>query len=148
LAKELLHESGSVFVQISDDNLHHVRELLDEVFAPGNFCSVITFRKTSGANSPTARTEVLAATGDYFIWYPGHRSRLKYRQIYENWTIDDDYNLRWVEFSDGRRERLKSVNEIQAAVEQGAKVFRPNPLTSQTAANSISFPFEFEGKQF
>src|SRR5690606_14590902 len=48
LARELLHESGSIFVQISEENVHHVREILDEIFGIGNFAGLITFRKTSG----------------------------------------------------------------------------------------------------
>src|SRR5690606_6053923 len=49
LARELLHESGSVFVQISDENVHHVREIMDEVFGNENFISIISFMKTTTA---------------------------------------------------------------------------------------------------
>src|SRR6185436_3260679 len=59
LARDLLTPSGSVFVQISDENVHHLRELLDEVFGSENFCSLISFRKTAGASSPTAKVNVL-----------------------------------------------------------------------------------------
>ncbi|HXE53226.1 MAG TPA: site-specific DNA-methyltransferase, partial [Tepidisphaeraceae bacterium] len=69
VAKELLADSGSIFVQISDENLHRVRDLLDEVFGPEQFCGVITFRKTSGANSPMARVNVVASVSDYVLWY-------------------------------------------------------------------------------
>jgi adenine-specific DNA-methyltransferase len=78
LAKELLSETGSVFVQISDENLHHVREILDEVFGAENSCSVITFRKTSGANSPDAKVNVLATVSDYVVWYAKDRDQVKY----------------------------------------------------------------------
>ena len=64
LARELLTESGSVFVQISDENVHHVRELMDEVFGPRNFCSLITFQKTTGSTTGT-----LPTTSDYLLWY-------------------------------------------------------------------------------
>src|SRR5215217_2182843 len=64
LARELLHESGSCFVQISDENLHHVREIMDEVFGSKNFCAIITFSKTSSATS-----EILPTTSDFIIWY-------------------------------------------------------------------------------
>ncbi|HEX9670008.1 MAG TPA: DNA methyltransferase, partial [Thermoanaerobaculia bacterium] len=59
VARELLHESGSIFVQISDENLHHLRELLDEIFGSRNLCSLISFKKTSGQSSPTAKTKVV-----------------------------------------------------------------------------------------
>src|ERR1700686_2978682 len=52
LARDLLHESGSCFVQISNENIHFVRSLMDEAFGACNFCSLISFRKTAGANSP------------------------------------------------------------------------------------------------
>ena len=64
LARELLSPSGSIFVQISDENLHHVRELMDEVFGAENCCGVITFKKTSSASG-----NLLAAVGDYLLWY-------------------------------------------------------------------------------
>src|SRR2546425_2324824 len=64
LARELLHESGSVFVQINDENLHLVRNLLDEVFEAQNFVSVITFKKTAGQTS-----QLLPGSCDYVLWY-------------------------------------------------------------------------------
>jgi len=82
LAKELLSDSGSVFVQISDENLHHVRELLDETFGAENFVSVITFKKTTGAGSPSLATNVLAATNDYIVWYARDVAKIKFKHIY------------------------------------------------------------------
>ena len=64
LARDLLHESGSVFAQISDDNLHHIRELLDEVFGAKNSCGVIPFKKTSALGCAG-----LDAVNDYLLWY-------------------------------------------------------------------------------
>lgn len=64
LARELLHPSGSVFVQMSDENLHHVRELLDEIFGAENFVSLITFAKTPGFSG-----KVLSSISDYLLWY-------------------------------------------------------------------------------
>lgn len=75
LARELLSESGSVFVQISDENLHHVREMLDEVFGTEGFVSVITVKKTGGQTS-----NLLAPVSDYLVWYCKDRSNIKYRQ--------------------------------------------------------------------
>jgi adenine-specific DNA-methyltransferase len=64
LARELLTESGSIFVQISDENLHHVREMMDEVFGAENFCAVINFAKTSGLSS-----NLLYGVCDFILWY-------------------------------------------------------------------------------
>mgnify|MGYP000864627306 CR=1 FL=1 len=78
LAHDLLADSGSVFVQISDENLHHVREVLDEVFGSMNFVSQITVVKTSSATS-----ELLAGVADYLVWYSKDRAKLKYRALYQ-----------------------------------------------------------------
>lgn len=77
LARELLNESGSVFVQISDENLHHVREILDEVFGVENFVSVVSFSKTSGFSSTR-----LSNVSDYLVWYAKDADSLRYNQLY------------------------------------------------------------------
>ncbi len=79
MARDLLTESGSVFVQIGDENIHRVRAVLDEVFGEENFVSLIPFAKTSGATSSQ-----LAATCDYLLWYAKVRaaSVAKYRQLF------------------------------------------------------------------
>src|SRR5207247_2775840 len=77
LARELLHPSGSVFVQISDENLHHVREAMDEVFGTENFCRVISVEKTSGQSS-----QLLAAVCDFALWYAKDRERVKVRRLF------------------------------------------------------------------
>lgn len=77
MARDLLTTSGSIFVQISDENLHHVRELMDEVFGHENLAGVILFRKTGGL-----RTNRLAGVGDYLLWYARDIARLKYHQLF------------------------------------------------------------------
>ena len=76
LAKELLTDSGSVFVQISDENQHHVREVLDEVFGASNFVSQISFQTTSGFESNT-----LATLGDFLLWYAKDKERVTYNSL-------------------------------------------------------------------
>ncbi len=73
VARELLHPSGSVFVQISDENLHHVRELMDEVFGAENFCVVIAYRTTTGKGSAN-----LDSTFDFVLWYAKDKNLLRY----------------------------------------------------------------------
>ncbi|MGN8199868.1 site-specific DNA-methyltransferase [Salinisphaera sp. RV14] len=82
LARELLSESGSVFVQISDENLHHVREIIDEVFGSENFVSVAVVRKTGGQTA-----DLLANVADYCVWFAKNKGQLKYRQIYHEKVI-------------------------------------------------------------
>jgi adenine-specific DNA-methyltransferase len=148
LAKELLTESGSVFVQISDENLHHVREIMDEVFGPQNYCSVISFLKTTGASSPTAKTNVVASVSDYILWYARDFQSVKYRQLFAERSAEDDYNLRWIEAPGGARYRVKSIEEINKAIDAGGRLFRPNPLTSQTPGLTTQFVFRFKGVDF
>ena len=97
LAKELLHESGSVFVQISDENLHHTKEILDEVFGVTNSVSVITVRKTGAVSSPDARLNSLATIGDFILWYAKNKKEIKYKQLFldkfDNGSAESQYRL-------------------------------------------------------
>lgn len=77
VSRKLLSETGSIFVQIGDENLHHVREILDEVFESKNFISIIVFKKTV-----YQQTNYLANVGDMIIWYGKDKSRTKVRQLY------------------------------------------------------------------
>ena len=76
-ARDLLADTGSIFVQISDDNVHRVRQILDEVFGASNFVSEIVFRKAGNAATGT-----LATVADYILWYAKRREAMHYRQIY------------------------------------------------------------------
>jgi len=141
LSRELLGDSGSIFVQISDENIHHVKELLDEIFGVENFRCLICFRKTTGKASA-----LLDVTADYLLWYS--KGNPKFKRSFIERSFVDDYNLRWVEWPSGKRERLDRVDEMEKAVSQGARVFRPNPLTSQTPSETTSFEYQFNGKIF
>ena len=76
VARELLAESGSIFVQIGDENAHRVRALMDEVFGIENFVSSITFKKSSSATE-----KYLSSTSDYLIWYGKRIDSVKYRPL-------------------------------------------------------------------
>jgi len=78
LSRDLLAPSGSIFVQISDENLHHVREVMDEVFGNENFCGVIMFMKASAQSS-----DLLSSSSDFLIWYARKKDQVKYRSIYQ-----------------------------------------------------------------
>ena len=86
IAKELLNESGSCFVQISDENVHLIRSLMDEVFGSENFVSLITFRKTTGFQN-----NYLASVSDYIIWYVKDINQGKFRPIFREKDIDNNY---------------------------------------------------------
>jgi adenine-specific DNA-methyltransferase len=145
LAKDLLHESGSCFVQISDENVHLVRNLMDDVFGQENFFSQIYFTTTSGFS-----TTGLSRVGDYLIWYAKHRSEVKYRQLYlekDNLTKGDDA-YRFIELADGTRRALdKDERDGISQIPSGAKLFTLGDLQSQGEANTDT-PFEFEGQVY
>src|SRR5207253_8496881 len=80
VARELLHESGSCFVQISDENVHLVRNLMDEVFGPNNFAALVSFSKAAGGLRAANRVGV---TLDYIVWYFKNAGEAKYRPLFE-----------------------------------------------------------------
>ncbi len=144
LAKELLHESGSIFVQISDENVHHVREVLDEVFDPKNFVSQISFQTTAGF-----ATKTLATLGDFLLWYAKDTTHVKVRKLFQRQAIaPGGPNAKWVLLPDGSY-RGVSQAETQGTVPlpMDAKLYMPGDLQSQGAASTPQ-PFEFEGRTY
>ncbi len=146
VAKQLLTESGSCFVQISDENVHLVRNLMDEVFGSENFVSLITVKKTGLIGQ-----ELLDGVSDYIIWYSKMKEQLKYRQLYNLKTINDSstymYNLGL--FKDGSKRKL-TKEEIDLFLNNNfdGRPFRATALTSQSGGDNSSFEVEFEGKKF
>jgi len=132
LFRDLLADSGSVFVQIGEDNVHILRTLLAEIFGQDNDCALITFKKTSGAGSFAGGTTLMAAVSDYIIWFAKDKSKCKYRQPYQVKEIGglgaDAYTQ--IEDAFGSRRRASS-EEISAGVVDG-RFFRASPLTSET----------------
>jgi len=97
MAKELLGDTGSIFVQISDENLHRVRCVMDEVFAPQNFCAAIHYKSTTGQTS-----EVLSQVGDYILWYARDRRQVKYRPIFLEKDVNEPtVTNKYIEFESG-----------------------------------------------
>ena len=144
LAKELLHDSGSVFVQINDTNVHHVKELLGEIFGSKNFCSLITFAKTSGF-SPA----LLSNVSDYLLWYAKDKTKVKYRQLYKD--KDEGRGIKvynWIELPDGSRRKLtKEEKKAPALIPDGTRLFRLSDICSQGETGSDQ-KFIFEGKTY
>lgn len=151
-ARELLAESGSVFVQIGDQNVHLVRNLLDEVFGSENYCAQIAVKKTSGATS-----ELLPGTTDHLLWYARDIAQVKYRQLYRQKSVGGAGAGAYdhVEFADGTRRRiLASEREDLSSLPPGARVFRYQILTSQSIGREKGegaaswFPVSMGGREF
>jgi adenine-specific DNA-methyltransferase len=145
-ARELLTDSGSIFVQIGDENVHRVRALMDEVFGDDNLVSQISYSTTGGFNTST-----LSRAGDYILWYAKSKRDIKYRQIYfsKNNPIGDVENRNdQIETVDLTRRALTS-NEKSGLIPlpEGARIFRYDNLLSQGAASAPQ-PLEVEGKVY
>ena len=144
VARDLLTESGSVFVQIGDENVHRVRALAEEVFGEDNFISLIVVWKTSSQTSA-----VLSTTCDYIVWFAKNREHLKYRQIFTGKDFGDinssagEYKNFWVGFGEYLTDK-----QATEAEKQELKRFRPSPTTSQSGSETTRFPFSFHGTVF
>jgi adenine-specific DNA-methyltransferase len=145
VARELLTESGSIFVQIGDENVHLVRSLLDEVFGRENSIAIISYATTAGATS-----EFLPSVSDYILWYAKERRSVRYRPLYQ--LKEEGRGLgeyRQAELPDGRR-----VAAAAAAGEPKARLFRFDNLTSQSVGREKGegaaswFPVELDGRSF
>lgn len=151
LARELLTESGSVFVQISDENVHLVRNIMDEVFGSENFVSQIVYTKTSGAGSPGELTAP-AAVVDYIVWYAKNRENYKYRKLFYNKNPFEDAHYNGIELIDGTRTTIKEYEKttgVKLSVNdkpKGSRIFRYDNLTSQSGSDTARFPIEFKDK--
>ena len=147
VARDLLSDSGSIFVQIGDENVHRVRTLMDEVFGEDNFCCLIFFRKTGGQAST-----LLSSIGDYIIWFAKNKSEAKYRQMYADKTTAESRPsiYRWVEAPDMATRRRMTSPEIrnETSTSEGWKIFAPDTLVSLGATPAGTVEFEFEGRQF
>jgi len=142
LAKELLHESGSVFVQISDENVHLVRSLLDEIFGKGQFCADIVYVKTTGLG-----TSGLDERFDYILWYCKDAKKRKYRQLYLEKKIDSEVGQNWfVRLPNGDMRGLnKKEKSALNDMPNGSRFFRPGDISSQ---GNPRFDFDAFGKTF
>ncbi len=145
LARELLTESGSIFVQISDDNLHHVKEVLDEVFGDDNFIRIISFRKKSMPLGGAFLEEM----NDYLIWYSKDKTQAKYKQLYQEMDVQGLYYWNKAQLADGsviglKREQIDDHSKIP----EGASVARLVSMRPPTYSENSVFPVSLDGFEY
>lgn len=133
LARELLHESGSCFVQISDENVHHVRELLDDIFEPQNFLGLIAFTKTTGFSGIT-----LSSIADYIVWYARDSSRVKYRQMFLPKEAGSEGASKY--------RPIDSYASVPRGRFEGSALATIDQLTSQGSSSESEDVFQFDGR--
>ena len=125
LARELLADSGSVFVQISDENVHRVRMVMDEVFGAENFVSQISFKTKNRSLS----TKYLEQMHDFGLWYAKDKEKIKYKQLYVDKNIEGDSLWKYIEFPDGtckklNQEEINNHKLLREDLKKGARIFR------------------------
>jgi adenine-specific DNA-methyltransferase len=145
LARELLTESGSCFVQISDDNVHLVRCLMDEVFGSENFVSIITTKKSGGMGS-----DIISNIADFIIWYAKDKDSVKTRKLFIPKSLTEGVGLRYnrVEEKDGYIRAITRAEQLDPTlIPKGAKIILGGPITSQDPSKN-PFIFNYKGKTY
>ena len=139
LAHELLDEKGSIFIQISDENLHLLRNILDDVFGPQNFMSVITFQ----TKIPLG-TKHLANLNDYIIWFAKDKEKVKFQKIYKEREINASYSF--IELEDGKIQNFKYDRDKDLLKNKKNRIFRILDLVSSGQTETCIYDFEFQGE--
>ncbi len=146
VARDLLHSQGSVFIQISDENIHRVRLLLDEIFGPENFVSQITYR----TKNMTFGAKYLETIADFVLWYAKDKEQLKYRQLFRDMVTQGDSHWNLVEFSDGHREKMSraQIDSYKLLPPNAIDVCQLGSLYPAGINKSGLFPINIFGKEY
>lgn len=144
IARDLLADSGSIFVQIGDENVHRVRAVLDEVFGEDNFLSLITFQKTGGF-APSGVSNIC----DYVLWFAKQHAKAKTRPQYVFMPSPDVTDPYYVMLDDetGQQSRVSPEERARLPAERQLKTYRFGPLKSD-GASSTPQPFVYHGKSY
>ncbi|MDR3172392.1 MAG: site-specific DNA-methyltransferase [Treponema sp.] len=146
VARDLLHESGSIFVQIGDENVHRVRVLMDEVFREYNFVSQISYTTTGGFASDT-----LSRAGDYVLWYAKNKPEIKYHNlVHPKQTPDEDSKSKYDQFEteDGRRVGMTYAKYLNEYDFLHGRIFRIDNIISQGSSDGTTKTFAHKRKIF
>jgi adenine-specific DNA-methyltransferase len=140
VSRDLLADSGSLFLQISDENLHLVRSIMDEVFGPENFCSLISFVKTSGLSKA-----LLYQPCNYIIWYAKSKKSVKYHPLYveKDQTGEKVKGYGWYQNEKGVRSKLTKSTSLDEL--NNSKLFKASDATAQ---GNKPVEFSFQSKNF
>ena len=144
LAKDMLHESGSIFVQISDENLHLVRNLLDEVFDPDNFIALIAFKKKK---MPLGETFIFTMC-DYLVWYGKNKKETKFHRLFVDRDVGLGTDFSYVELEDGECLTVTECVKRHGEVPENAKFFQSMDMRSSGRTEGCVFEYEFDGRRF
>ena len=149
LARELLSDSGSCFVQISDENVHHIREIMDEVFGAENFVAQISFRTKNRPMNP----KYLEQMCDFAVWYAKDKTKVKYRKMYLDKSVEGDQLWKYVGFPDGTfrkmtKEEINNHSLLKEDFDKDGKIFRAVSVEPVGKNESRTYEVEFEGRKY
>ncbi len=146
LAKRLLTESGSIFVQISDENLHYVKSIMEEIFGHDNFINIISFKTTTGDT-----TKLLPSMSDYLVWFAKDKKRIKFHKIFIDKKLGIGAGAQYnnVEEANGKIRKI-TLEEIldNRLLPKDCKIFTVSDLRRAGFSKTATFEFEFDGKKF
>ena len=143
LARDLLSESGSIFIQISDENLHYIRNMCDEIFGHTNFVEMIAFRK----KNMTLGGTLLEGVCDYIIWYAKDVEKVKFHKLFLPTQAEGDSHWNMYEAPDGTSHKMTAEQiENHSFLPSGAEVFQLASLYPAGSFDTGIFPFEYNGK--
>ncbi|MGH9894373.1 MAG: site-specific DNA-methyltransferase, partial [bacterium] len=147
VARDLLTDSGSIFVQIGDENVHRVRAVMDEVFGEDNFVSQVAFRTTTGRAN-----DLLAASSNFLLWAARNRDKCKYRPLFQDKSAGSstDQVYSSVRLRSGETARLtRGQRDDPSSIPSGARIFRPDNITSSRPAGDNDVRrWGFQGKDY
>ena len=146
VARDLLAESGSIFVQIGDENVHRVRAVMDEVLGEENNVAQIFFKTTSNLGG-----SFIGGSGDYLLWYAKQKHISKYRQLFQESGLEQDTGNRFtrVQTDDyARRPMLPPERARERTALAKVRVYRHDNLKSQSGSETTSFDYVYEGNRF
>ena len=141
VARELLTETGSIFIQIGDENIHLVRCIMDEVLSADNFCAIITVRKTGGLGSSG-----LTGVSDFILWYGKNREQTKFRPLYlDKLKTGSASHYNYARFPNGETFSVRKGQEMPG----DALPFQPTSVhTMYAGVESCLYEFDLNGKHF
>jgi adenine-specific DNA-methyltransferase len=143
VARDLLSDSGSIFVQIGDENVHRIRALLDEIFGEENFFSLITLRKLSPLG-----TGGMANITDYIVWYAKKKNCIKFRPIFDTKKKGLDSRYTYAELPDGTRRSLSREEVLDLeSLPSNWKLFTPSSMLSSGFTPTCTFDFTLNGNR-
>jgi len=144
-ARDLLADSGSLFIQISDENVHLIRGVLDEVFGASNFCGQIAFSKTTGLTS-----RLIASTFDYLLWYSRNIEKTKYRRLWSARNLDEEVRaeFRWIDDWRKGSRRLSAEEMAFPGSLEKSHLYRTNSAVSPGVRANTTGSFSFQGLTF